>query len=71
MNGSDTANITFGETSEAHVRASDIEIREGRAHFDLVTPEGREAVALRLIGEHQVANATGYGSCLYGTRYPH
>jgi UDP-N-acetylmuramoyl-tripeptide--D-alanyl-D-alanine ligase len=49
--------LTFGESSECDIRATDIEIREGRAHFDLVTPEGRSAVALRIIGLHQVANA--------------
>lgn len=49
--------IRFGETHSCDVRAADIEIREGRAHFDLVTPFGREPVALRLIGRHQVSNA--------------
>lgn len=49
--------LTFGQTHEAQVRATDIDIREGRAHFDLVTPQGREAVALRLIGAHQIPNA--------------
>jgi len=49
--------ITFGEKSSALVRAADIELREGRAHFDLVTPEGRQAVGLQLLGMHQVANA--------------
>lgn len=49
--------ITFGQQREADIRATDIDIREGRAHFDLVTPEGRAAVALRLVGEHQVPNA--------------
>lgn len=49
--------ITFGQTHEAQVRATDIDIREGRAHFDLVTPAGRQAVALRLIGAHQIPNA--------------
>ena len=49
--------ITFGEKSDAMVRASDVEIREGAPHFDLVTPAGREAVGLHLIGAHQVANA--------------
>jgi UDP-N-acetylmuramoyl-tripeptide--D-alanyl-D-alanine ligase len=49
--------ITFGENHEADVRATDVDIREGRAQFDLVTPEGRSSVALRLIGAHQVANA--------------
>jgi UDP-N-acetylmuramoyl-tripeptide--D-alanyl-D-alanine ligase len=39
------------------VRATDIEIREGRPHFDLVTSAGRAAVGLRIVGTHQVANA--------------
>ena len=49
--------LYFGEKSSCDVRAADIEIREGCAHFDLVTRAGREPVALRLIGRHQVANA--------------
>ena len=49
--------ITFGEGHTEDVRATDSEIREGRAHFDLVTPVGRAAVALRLVGGHQIANA--------------
>ena len=49
--------FTFGEDGSSTVRASDIELREGRAHFDLVTPEGRSTVALRQYGLHQVPNA--------------
>ncbi|CAN2192599.1 MurF UDP-N-acetylmuramyl pentapeptide synthase [Candidatus Nanopelagicaceae bacterium] len=49
--------LTFGETSTASIRATDIELREGRAYFDLVTPEGRSTVALRLYGLHQISNA--------------
>ncbi|CAB4840514.1 unannotated protein [freshwater metagenome] len=49
--------ITFGQGHQEDVRASDVEIREGRAHFDLVTPIGRAAVGLRLVGGHQVSNA--------------
>jgi len=49
--------ITFGESNAADVRATDIEIREGRPHFDLVTSAGRAAVGLRIVGIHQVANA--------------
>lgn len=49
--------LTFGQTHEAQIRATDIDIREGRAHFDLVTPQGRAAVALRVVGAHQVPNA--------------
>jgi UDP-N-acetylmuramoyl-tripeptide--D-alanyl-D-alanine ligase len=49
--------ISFGESSDADFRATDVEIREGRPHFDLVTPAGRAAVGLRIVGIHQVANA--------------
>jgi UDP-N-acetylmuramoyl-tripeptide--D-alanyl-D-alanine ligase len=49
--------ITFGEDHDCSVRAADIEFRGGLAHFDLVTPESREPVELRVIGLHQVSNA--------------
>ncbi|MEI6216353.1 MAG: UDP-N-acetylmuramoyl-tripeptide--D-alanyl-D-alanine ligase [Actinomycetes bacterium] len=49
--------LNFGERSDCDVRATDVELREGRAHFDLVTPEGRQAVGLQLLGLHQVSNA--------------
>lgn len=62
--------LFFGESHEADVRATDIEIREGRAHFDLVTPDGREAVALRLIGGHQVANALAVAAVCTGLDIP-
>ena len=55
-------NITFGEGADCDIRATDIEVREGRAHFDLVTPEGRSAVGLRIVGLHQVANALAVAS---------
>ena len=49
--------IYFGENSNDDVRAADIEMREARPHFDLVTPAGRDAVGMRLIGAHQISNA--------------
>ena len=49
--------ITFGNGHSDDVRATEIEMREGRPHFDLVTPEGRAAVGLRIVGEHQISNA--------------
>ena len=49
--------VTFGERSDCNVRAADIEIREGRPHFDLVTKDGRAAVGMRLAGLHQIPNA--------------
>ena len=60
--GLDIEVLTFGQTHEAQVRATDIDIREGRAHFDLVTPQGRAAVALRLVGAHQIPNALAAAS---------
>ena len=54
--------LTFGESSDCDIRATDIEVREGRAHFDLITPEGRSAVGLRIVGLHQVANALAVAS---------
>lgn len=47
--------ILFGDSQS--IRAADIEIREGRPHFDLVTPQGRDAVGMRMIGAHHIANA--------------
>jgi UDP-N-acetylmuramoyl-tripeptide--D-alanyl-D-alanine ligase len=55
--GLELTTITFGERSDCDVRAADIEFREGRAHFDLVTSEGRSSVGLELVGAHQVPNA--------------
>jgi UDP-N-acetylmuramoyl-tripeptide--D-alanyl-D-alanine ligase len=49
--------IVFGEKNSCEVRAADIEMREGRPHFDIVTPAGRDAVGMRSVGAHQIANA--------------
>jgi UDP-N-acetylmuramoyl-tripeptide--D-alanyl-D-alanine ligase len=50
--------ITFGEQPAADVRAEQVVVEPtGRARFELVTGSGRAPVALRLLGEHQVANA--------------
>ena len=49
--------IVFGEKNGCEVRAADIEMREGRPHFDIVTPAGRDAVGMRSVGAHQIANA--------------
>ncbi len=49
--------VTFGTDHSDDVRATEIEMREGCPHFDLVTPAGRAAVGLRIVGEHQISNA--------------
>jgi UDP-N-acetylmuramoyl-tripeptide--D-alanyl-D-alanine ligase len=49
--------ITFGQSGNEVIRATDIEMRGGFAHFELVTPTGREVVELRIAGEHNIANA--------------
>lgn len=51
----DLNTVLFGDGQI--VRAADIELHGGFAHFDLVTPAGRNSVALQVIGEHQIPNA--------------
>ncbi len=52
---SDLNTVLFGDGQI--VRAADIELHGGFAHFDLVTPAGRNSVALQVMGEHQIPNA--------------
>lgn len=54
---SDLEVITFGQLGSEMIRATDIEMRGGFGHFELVTPSGRDAVELRIAGEHNIANA--------------
>ena len=49
--------IIFGENQS--IRAGDIQMHGGFAHFDLVTPNGRTPVSLQVLGEHQLPNALG------------
>ncbi len=62
--------LTFGEKSDCDVRAADIEFREGRGHFDLVTAEGRSSVALELVGAHQIANALAAAAIATALKIP-
>ena len=55
--------ILFGENQA--VRAADVEIHGGFAHFDLVTPTGRTAVSLQVLGEHQIPNALAAAAAAY------
>jgi UDP-N-acetylmuramoyl-tripeptide--D-alanyl-D-alanine ligase len=49
--------VLTGRHPNAHVRAEDVVLDAGRARFTLVAPGGSAPVALRLVGEHHVANA--------------
>ena len=51
--GLDLTKLIIGED----VRAADLELPGGFAHFDLVTKTGRVPVSLQQLGEHQVPNA--------------
>lgn len=51
----DLKQVLFGDNQ--NVRAADLEMHGGYAHFDLVTPAGRNPVSLQVLGEHQVPNA--------------
>jgi UDP-N-acetylmuramoyl-tripeptide--D-alanyl-D-alanine ligase len=55
--------LVFGDNHD--VRAADIEIHGGYAHFDLVTPAGRNSVALQVIGEQQIPNALAAAAAAY------
>jgi UDP-N-acetylmuramoyl-tripeptide--D-alanyl-D-alanine ligase len=62
---SDLTIITFGEQGSETVRATDVEARGGFAHFELVTPSGRDVVELRIAGMHNVANALAVAAVGY------
>ena len=47
------------------VRAGNLELPGGYAHFDLVTPSGRVPVSLAQLGEHQVVNALAAATVAY------
>jgi UDP-N-acetylmuramoyl-tripeptide--D-alanyl-D-alanine ligase len=49
--------VWFGTDERAEVRAEEIESSGRGSRFRLVTPEGREAIALECPGRHQVWNA--------------
>ena len=55
--------ILFGQNQA--VRAADVEIHGGFAHFDLVTPTARTAVSLQVLGEHQIPNALAAAAAAY------
>ena len=67
---SDLTVITFGERGDEVVRATDTEARGGYAHFELVTPRGREAVELRTAGIHNVSNALATAAIGYALGIP-
>ena len=50
--------VTFGQSRTADVRVDDLQVDvDGRPRFTLVTATGRAPVAMRVLGEHQAANA--------------
>ena len=55
--------IIFGENQS--IRAGDIQMHGGFAHFDLVTPNGRTPVSLQVLGEHQLPNALGAAAAAF------
>jgi UDP-N-acetylmuramoyl-tripeptide--D-alanyl-D-alanine ligase len=55
--------IIFGENQ--NIRAGDIQMHGGFAHFDLVTPNGRTPVSLQVLGEHQLPNALGAAAAAF------
>jgi UDP-N-acetylmuramoyl-tripeptide--D-alanyl-D-alanine ligase len=58
VDGAGPAVLMVGESVHADVRAENVVLgADARPSFDLVAPDGSAKVALRYVGEHQVANA--------------
>jgi UDP-N-acetylmuramoyl-tripeptide--D-alanyl-D-alanine ligase len=55
--------ILFGHSQS--VREADLQLHGGYAHFELVTPDGRNPVSLQVLGEHQVPNALAAAAAAY------
>jgi UDP-N-acetylmuramoyl-tripeptide--D-alanyl-D-alanine ligase len=58
--------LSYGRAAHADVRADDVETDGGRARFRLRAGGVSAPVALRFLGEHQVANALGAAAVAYG-----
>jgi UDP-N-acetylmuramoyl-tripeptide--D-alanyl-D-alanine ligase len=58
--------LLYGRAGHADVRAEDVELAGGRARFRLSAGGVSASVALRFLGEHQVANALGAAAVAYG-----
>ena len=61
--------ITFGMDG-GEVTAADVTVDARGARFMLVTPAGRHAVALPLLGRFNIANALGVAACAVGLGVP-
>ncbi|MFA3842950.1 UDP-N-acetylmuramoyl-tripeptide--D-alanyl-D-alanine ligase [Streptomyces aureus] len=57
--------VTYGTGESADIRATGINVTEGRASFTLHTPHGTAPVALRLLGAHQVHNALAVAAAVH------
>jgi len=49
--------LLFGLAPEAEVRAENITLVDGRPRFELVLPDGRQAISLPVAGRHNISNA--------------
>nr|WP_232013814.1 UDP-N-acetylmuramoyl-tripeptide--D-alanyl-D-alanine ligase [Glycomyces terrestris] len=57
--------VRYGVREDAEIRAVDVDPRDGRHAFTLVTPAGRARVQLRLWGDHHVYNALAAAGVLW------
>jgi UDP-N-acetylmuramoyl-tripeptide--D-alanyl-D-alanine ligase len=58
--------VLFGD--DQNIRAADLEMHGGYAHFDLVTPSSRNPVSLQVLGEHQVPNALAAAAAAFALK---
>ncbi|MGW8684581.1 UDP-N-acetylmuramoyl-tripeptide--D-alanyl-D-alanine ligase [Streptomyces sp. NPDC055817] len=57
--------VMYGTGESADIRATGINVTEGRASFTLHTPDGSAPVTLRLLGAHQVHNAVAVAAAAH------
>lgn len=62
--------VTYGVTTEASVRAEELVAAATGSRFDLVTPDYRVSVKLKLVGRFNVYNALAAAACAYGLQVP-
>jgi UDP-N-acetylmuramoyl-L-alanyl-D-glutamate--2,6-diaminopimelate ligase len=62
--------LRFGTAPQAEVRAGGVRPGPQGMEFDLVTPSGREAVALPLFGDFNVSNALAAAAVLHALGWP-
>lgn len=60
---------TYGIKNDAHFRAENCNFKDGLTTFDMITPEGKFPIAMKLLGEFNVYNVLAAACVFYGRGY--